>query len=109
MLSIGGWGGSQYFSQAASSAANRSKFIGSMSSAVKTYGLAGVDIDWVRLRGCGLDYRDADPLFPSSFPRSLVLNNVVARLLLSNTAHNRSILTQLGLETRTAPRMRPIS
>ncbi|KZV89515.1 glycoside hydrolase family 18 protein [Exidia glandulosa HHB12029] len=46
VLSIGGWGGSKYFSQATSTAANRTKFVNSIVSAINTYGLAGVDIDW---------------------------------------------------------------
>ncbi|KAF9446853.1 glycoside hydrolase family 18 protein, partial [Macrolepiota fuliginosa MF-IS2] len=46
VLSVGGWGGSQYFSQACSSSANRTKFVNAMSSAVNQYGLDGIDIDW---------------------------------------------------------------
>ncbi|KZV96514.1 glycoside hydrolase family 18 protein [Exidia glandulosa HHB12029] len=45
-LSVGGWGGSTWFSQAVSSSANRTTFVNSISSAINTYGLAGVDIDW---------------------------------------------------------------
>ncbi|KAH7090884.1 glycoside hydrolase [Auriculariales sp. MPI-PUGE-AT-0066] len=46
VLSVGGWTGSTYFSQSVNSASNRSKFNNSMASAVRTYGLAGIDIDW---------------------------------------------------------------
>ncbi|EJD51005.1 glycoside hydrolase [Auricularia subglabra TFB-10046 SS5] len=46
VLSVGGWGGSYWFSQAVSSAANRTTFVNSIVSAINTYGLAGVDIDW---------------------------------------------------------------
>ncbi|KAI0658625.1 glycoside hydrolase family 18 protein [Cubamyces menziesii] len=46
VLSIGGWGGSYWFSQAMSSAANRSTFVNACVSAVNTYNLDGIDIDW---------------------------------------------------------------
>ncbi|KAI0089280.1 glycoside hydrolase family 18 protein [Irpex rosettiformis] len=46
VLSIGGWGGSTYFSQAVSSSSARSTFVNAASSAVKTYSLDGIDIDW---------------------------------------------------------------
>jgi len=46
VLSVGGWGGSTYFHQACSSAANRSTFVSALSSAVTTYKLDGIDIDW---------------------------------------------------------------
>ncbi|KAK7057565.1 glycoside hydrolase family 18 protein [Favolaschia claudopus] len=46
VLSVGGWGGSTFFHQAASSAANRSTFVSALSSAVSTFGLDGIDIDW---------------------------------------------------------------
>lgn len=45
-LSVGGWGGSYYFSQAVSSSANRTTFVNACVSAVNTYGLDGIDIDW---------------------------------------------------------------
>ncbi|EMD40292.1 glycoside hydrolase family 18 protein [Gelatoporia subvermispora B] len=45
VLSIGGWDGSHWFSQAMSSA-NRSTFVNACVSAVKTYDLDGIDIDW---------------------------------------------------------------
>jgi chitinase len=48
VLSVGGWGGCQYFSQVMSSSANRGAFITSLTNAVNQYGLAGIDIDWVR-------------------------------------------------------------
>ncbi|KAI0677694.1 glycoside hydrolase family 18 protein [Trametes maxima] len=45
VLSIGGWDGSYWFSQAMSSA-NRSTFVNACVSAVNTYNLDGIDIDW---------------------------------------------------------------
>ncbi|KAJ7647732.1 glycoside hydrolase [Roridomyces roridus] len=46
VLSVGGWGGSAFFHQAAGSAAARSTFVSALSSAVTTFGLDGIDIDW---------------------------------------------------------------
>lgn len=46
VLSVGGWGGSKYFSQACSTAANRAKFVNALVGAVNSFGLAGVDLDW---------------------------------------------------------------
>ncbi|OCH94474.1 glycoside hydrolase [Obba rivulosa] len=45
VLSIGGWGGSHWFSQAMSSSL-RSTFVSACVAAVKTFNLDGVDIDW---------------------------------------------------------------
>ncbi|KAF8994877.1 glycoside hydrolase superfamily [Cyathus striatus] len=46
VLSVGGWGGSYWFSQSVSSSSNRTKFVNALVSAVNTYGLDGIDIDW---------------------------------------------------------------
>ncbi|KII91199.1 glycoside hydrolase family 18 protein [Plicaturopsis crispa FD-325 SS-3] len=46
VLSVGGWGGSTYFSATMSSSANRTTFINALASAVSTYNLDGIDIDW---------------------------------------------------------------
>ncbi|KAJ3971990.1 glycoside hydrolase family 18 protein [Lentinula raphanica] len=46
VLSVGGWGGSVYFSQCVGSAANRTTFLNTLVSAVNTFGLDGIDIDW---------------------------------------------------------------
>ncbi|KAE9388453.1 glycoside hydrolase [Gymnopus androsaceus JB14] len=46
VLSVGGWGGSVYFSQCVSTAAKRTTFVKTLASAVTTYGLDGIDIDW---------------------------------------------------------------
>jgi chitinase len=55
VLSVGGWGGCQYFHQAMSSSANRGTFIAALTNAVNQYGLAGIDIDWVSCFVYGLD------------------------------------------------------
>ncbi|KAF7315065.1 Glycoside hydrolase family 18 protein [Mycena indigotica] len=62
VLSVGGWGGSTYFHQACSSSANRSTFVSALSSAVSTYGLDGIDIDWEYPNnpGAGNPYGSAD-------------------------------------------------
>ncbi|KAJ7350519.1 glycoside hydrolase [Mycena albidolilacea] len=46
VLSVGGWGGSTFFHQVASTAASRATFLSALSSAVSTFGLDGIDIDW---------------------------------------------------------------
>ncbi|VDC03751.1 unnamed protein product [Peniophora sp. CBMAI 1063] len=46
ILSIGGWGGSQYFSSAVGSATNRTAFAKTVMAAVNKYGLDGVEFDW---------------------------------------------------------------
>lgn len=45
-LSIGGWTGSQYFSQAVSNAANRKIFVDNIRATYDEYDLDGIDIDW---------------------------------------------------------------
>ncbi|KAF8178643.1 glycoside hydrolase family 18 protein [Mycena galopus ATCC 62051] len=62
VLSVGGWGGSTYFSQAASTAANRATFVSALSDAVSTYGLDGIDIDWEypNQAGAGNPFSPAD-------------------------------------------------
>lgn len=45
-LSIGGWDGSKYFSNAVSTSANIATFVNNIKTAVSTYGVDGVDIDW---------------------------------------------------------------
>ncbi|KAL1674520.1 glycoside hydrolase superfamily [Schizophyllum commune] len=47
VLSVGGWGGSYWFSNAVSSKGNRSAFSSALADAVSQYNLDGVDIDWV--------------------------------------------------------------
>ncbi|KIM37878.1 glycoside hydrolase family 18 protein [Hebeloma cylindrosporum] len=62
VLSIGGWGGCYYFSQACSTAANRTKFANAIATAVNTYNLDGVDFDWEfpNYAGPGQPYSAAD-------------------------------------------------
>ncbi|KAF7297934.1 Glycoside hydrolase family 18 protein [Mycena chlorophos] len=62
MLSVGGWGGSTYFHQACGSSSARSTFVSALTSAVSTYGLDGIDIDWEypNEAGAGNPYGSAD-------------------------------------------------
>ncbi|KIK66384.1 glycoside hydrolase family 18 protein [Collybiopsis luxurians FD-317 M1] len=46
VLSVGGWGGSTYFSQCVANASNRNTFVNTLVSAVNSFGLDGIDIDW---------------------------------------------------------------
>ncbi|EIN11117.1 glycoside hydrolase family 18 protein [Punctularia strigosozonata HHB-11173 SS5] len=73
VLSIGGWGGSYYFSQAMSTSANRTKFVNAAVSAVNTYGLAGIDIDWEypNSSGAGNPFSSSDSANLLSFFKSL--------------------------------------
>jgi len=45
-LAVGGWGGSQYFSPAFASEANRTASIKTLVDMVKQYNLDGIDFDW---------------------------------------------------------------
>lgn len=47
MLSIGGWTGSQYFSIAMATPANRTAFVEAVSSLVLKYDLDGIDFEYV--------------------------------------------------------------
>ncbi|OSC97972.1 glycoside hydrolase family 18 protein [Trametes coccinea BRFM310] len=73
VLSIGGWGGSYWFSQTMSSAANRSTFVNACVSAVNTYKLDGIDIDWEYPgeSGAGNPHSTADSANLLSFFQSL--------------------------------------
>ena len=46
-LAIGGWTGSQWFSSNVGSSKNRTAFVTSVSSLISTYGLDGVDFEYV--------------------------------------------------------------
>ncbi|KAL0952638.1 hypothetical protein HGRIS_006884 [Hohenbuehelia grisea] len=62
VLSVGGWGGSTWFSQATNSSANRTTFKNALVSAVNTFGLDGIDIDWEypNSTGAGNPHSSAD-------------------------------------------------
>ncbi|WP_062350191.1 glycosyl hydrolase family 18 protein [Bacillus kwashiorkori] len=46
MLSVGGWGGSANFSEAASTEENRTTFANSIAEFLVKYGFDGIDLDW---------------------------------------------------------------
>ncbi|EPQ50562.1 glycoside hydrolase family 18 protein [Gloeophyllum trabeum ATCC 11539] len=73
VLSIGGWGGSYWFSNAMSSSSNRTSFVNACVSAVNTYGLAGIDIDWEypNESGAGNPYSASDAANLLSFFQQL--------------------------------------
>ncbi|EJF62190.1 glycoside hydrolase family 18 protein [Dichomitus squalens LYAD-421 SS1] len=73
VLSIGGWGGSYYFSQAMSTSANRTTFVNACVSAVNTYNLDGIDIDWEypNESGAGNPFSSSDAANLLSFFKSL--------------------------------------
>ncbi|GLB44487.1 putative glyco_18 [Lyophyllum shimeji] len=62
VLSVGGWGGSYWFSNAVKTQANRTQFIHALVEAVNSFGLDGVDIDWEypNSKGAGNPHSSAD-------------------------------------------------
>ncbi|MFD2572805.1 glycoside hydrolase family 18 protein [Spirosoma soli] len=62
LISVGGWGGCKYFSDAALTDASRQKFANSAVDLLKKHQLDGVDIDWEYPAqvGAGNIYRPAD-------------------------------------------------
>ncbi|KAJ8483486.1 hypothetical protein ONZ45_g14588 [Pleurotus djamor] len=73
VLSVGGWGGSTWFSQAVISSANRTTFKNALVSAVNSFGLDGVDIDWEypNSTGAGNPHSSADAANLLSFFQTL--------------------------------------
>ena len=53
VMSVGGWGGSQYFSSAVATEANRTAFAKAVMAAISQYGLDGVEFECARLCSCG--------------------------------------------------------
>ena len=49
MISIGGWDGSQYFSSAMATDANRTAFAQTVMNLVSTYNLDGIEFEYVSL------------------------------------------------------------
>ncbi|GLB44488.1 putative glyco_18 [Lyophyllum shimeji] len=73
VLSIGGWGGCQYFSSSVGTSANRAKLVSSIQSVINSNGLDGIDIDWEypNSPGAGQPYSSADAANLLSFFKSL--------------------------------------
>ncbi|KAJ3931094.1 MAG: glycoside hydrolase family 18 protein [Lentinula lateritia] len=65
--SIGGWGGSQYFSSAVSTDSNRRTFVQEVIRMIQTYNLDGVDFDWEYPGHEGLPGNQVDPADSSNY------------------------------------------
>lgn len=61
VLSIGGWGGSAWFSPAVRTAASRAVFIGNIVRVYQTYNLDGIDLDWEYPNDAGAGDNVYDP------------------------------------------------
>ncbi|KAJ7668685.1 glycoside hydrolase family 18 protein [Mycena polygramma] len=104
VLSVGGWGGSTYFHQAVGSAANRATFVSSLSSAVSTFGLDGIDIDWEypNEAGAGNPFGSADSanllLFLTSLRSALGTSKIISAAVtdLPWTGSNGNPLTDVS-------------
>ncbi|KAF8890745.1 glycoside hydrolase superfamily [Infundibulicybe gibba] len=59
VLSVGGWGGCQWYSSAVSTAANRTTFTNALSNAVNTYGLDGMS-EYPNSEGAGNPHSPSD-------------------------------------------------
>ncbi|KAH9930546.1 glycoside hydrolase [Epithele typhae] len=62
MLTVGGWSGSQYFSTAVATEANRTAFVKTCTDLISKYNLDGLDFDWEypNKQGVGCNTIDAD-------------------------------------------------
>ncbi|KAF8900154.1 glycoside hydrolase family 18 protein [Gymnopilus junonius] len=62
VLSVGGWSGSHWYSQAMSTERNRSKLVKILAETVESYSLDGIDIDWEypNAPGAGNPHSSAD-------------------------------------------------
>ncbi|KZP30284.1 glycoside hydrolase family 18 protein [Athelia psychrophila] len=84
VLSVGGWGGCEYYSALMKTSANRTTFINALSSAVSKYDLDGIDIDWEYPNdpGAGQPYSSADSanflLFLKSFRSKLGSSKIIS-------------------------------
>ncbi|KAJ4478252.1 glycoside hydrolase family 18 protein [Lentinula aciculospora] len=65
--SIGGWGGSQYFSSAVSTDSNRRVFVQEVIRMIQMYGLDGVDFDWEYPGHEGLAGNQVNPADSSNY------------------------------------------
>ncbi|KAJ7578635.1 glycoside hydrolase family 18 protein [Mycena floridula] len=80
VLSVGGWGGCFYYSNSVSTAANRATFVAALVSAVNTYGLAGIDLDWEfpNNEGAGQPFSSADSANLLTFITSLRPSKIIS-------------------------------
>lgn len=66
-LSVGGWDGSKYFSDAVRTPENIATFVKNIKSAVETYGVDGIDIDWEYPGVQGAGSNDVSPSDTTNF------------------------------------------
>ncbi|KAF8156990.1 glycoside hydrolase family 18 protein [Crassisporium funariophilum] len=86
LLSIGGWTGSQYFSSAVASAANRTTLVNALVDLVEQYKLAGIDFDWEYPNKQGVGCNIISPNDSAnflSFLKELRKNSIGSGLILS--------------------------
>ncbi|KAL5514322.1 hypothetical protein ACEPAG_2410 [Sanghuangporus baumii] len=67
ILSVGGWGGSRFFSTAVGDETNRTAFIQSLLSLVSQYSLDGLDFDWEYPNADGIGCNARSPTDASNF------------------------------------------
>ncbi|KAF8970627.1 glycoside hydrolase superfamily [Flammula alnicola] len=86
VLSVGGWGGSHWYSQAMSTATNRAKLVDTLVETVNSYGLDGIDIDWEypNAPGAGNPHSSADATnllnFFKTLRNALIISAAVTHL-----------------------------
>lgn len=89
VLSVGGWLGSYWFSNAVKTAANRTKFHNALVEAVITFGLDGIDIDWEypNSEGAGNPHSPADSANLLSFLKLLRASLGPSKIISAAVAH----------------------
>ncbi|KAG6833416.1 hypothetical protein H0H87_007401 [Tephrocybe sp. NHM501043] len=115
VLSVGGWGGSHWFSDVVKGAANRTKFADTLVGVVNSFGLDGIDIDWEYPSsiGAGNKHTPADSanflsflkLLRSSLGPSKIISAAVAHLPwlgpngkpLTNVTEFASVMTYVNI------------
>ncbi|KAK0216319.1 glycoside hydrolase family 18 protein [Armillaria fumosa] len=90
VLSIGGWGGSYWFSNSMSNATNRTKLVNALVGAVNSFGLDGIDIDWEypNSPGSGNPYSWADAANFLTFLKSLRAALGWSKIISAAVAHH---------------------
>ncbi|KAH8814693.1 endochitinase [Flagelloscypha sp. PMI_526] len=96
-VSIGGWGGSKYFSSAVGSAENRTAFSKALTDLVEKYDLDGIDFDWEFPNsisgGCNIHSNDDVPnfiTFIQDFRKSDKGSSLILSAAVFNTPYNDS-------------------
>ncbi|KAG6910362.1 hypothetical protein DXG01_011077 [Tephrocybe rancida] len=89
VLSVGGWGGSHWFSDVMKTAASRARFNNTLVSVVDTFGLDGIDIDWEypNSAGAGNRHHATDSVNFLSFLRLLRASLGPSKIISAAVAH----------------------